>query len=511
MNKRVVCIYLFVLLLLGGVEEGKAQDEGDALRYSRTHFGGTARAAGVSNAFGALGADFSALSINPAGLGLYRSSEVMFTPGIEKIQQQSNYLNQEASAQLYNFYLGNGGIVLSNFDKSQQGKQDTGWVAFNFAGGFNRVADFSRHTFFRGFNKHNSIIERYVQQANQQDGVSPGNIYQNYPFGAGLAYKTFLINPRKEDSTQYKGQVPYGGVHQQKNIRRSGGITEWNLGFAANYREKLYLGIDLALPVIRYTEKSHYIESDDNDSIGNFERMSVRDSLGVEGEGFNLKIGAIYRITERLRVGISVQSPTYYSIKEGYSTKIESQLDTTPPSLLGTNTRFKAKSRGKFEYNLFTPWHASVSIAYIHDIGFVSLDYTYRDYQSAIFDFSNNKSSYEFLANELNNTISRKYGPAHNLRLGVEFKYEKFRFRAGGGWLQSPFQKSPEEVGADYTQFQFTGGIGIREQNYSLNIAYVRKITESFHTPYTLADNTTAGAKNKLNRHQVIATVGFNF
>ena len=68
------------LLCLAG--EVSAQNEVDALRYSRLDFGGTARSQAIGGAQTALGADAGNLSGNPAGLGLYRRSEFSFTPGI---------------------------------------------------------------------------------------------------------------------------------------------------------------------------------------------------------------------------------------------------------------------------------------------------------------------------------------------------------------------------------------------------------------------------------------------
>ena len=56
-----------------------AQGEVDALRFSREGLYGTARAMSMGGAFGALGGDQSALAINPAGIGVYRSSEVVGT------------------------------------------------------------------------------------------------------------------------------------------------------------------------------------------------------------------------------------------------------------------------------------------------------------------------------------------------------------------------------------------------------------------------------------------------
>ena len=60
-----------------------AQNELDALRYSQTQLYGNARSAGYGNANGAIGADFGGLSYNPAGIGLYRKNEFVFSPSLK--------------------------------------------------------------------------------------------------------------------------------------------------------------------------------------------------------------------------------------------------------------------------------------------------------------------------------------------------------------------------------------------------------------------------------------------
>ena len=60
-----------------------AQTTGDVLRYSYLRPGGTGRFIGTGGAMGALGADFSTLSTNPAGLALFRTDELTVTPGLK--------------------------------------------------------------------------------------------------------------------------------------------------------------------------------------------------------------------------------------------------------------------------------------------------------------------------------------------------------------------------------------------------------------------------------------------
>ena len=66
------CIFAFAY--------AEAQNEIQALRYSQYTLFGTARYQGMGGAMDALGGDFSAASVNPAGLGIYRKSEASFTP-----------------------------------------------------------------------------------------------------------------------------------------------------------------------------------------------------------------------------------------------------------------------------------------------------------------------------------------------------------------------------------------------------------------------------------------------
>ena len=77
--------FLRIIFLAGGVcglsySFVAAQNEVDAARYSSFTSGGTARSLGMAGAFSAVGADLSSTWLNPAGLALYRRSEIAFTP-----------------------------------------------------------------------------------------------------------------------------------------------------------------------------------------------------------------------------------------------------------------------------------------------------------------------------------------------------------------------------------------------------------------------------------------------
>ena len=55
----------------------------DAVRFGSSNITGTARYRSMAGAFGALGGDPSAMTDNPAGIGIYRgNSEISFTPNL---------------------------------------------------------------------------------------------------------------------------------------------------------------------------------------------------------------------------------------------------------------------------------------------------------------------------------------------------------------------------------------------------------------------------------------------
>lgn len=87
--KKIVCLVASVLFLSGA--SAFAQGEMDAYKYSLGDLNGTARYLGMGGAFGALGGDASAMSSNPAGLGIYRSSEVVGTLSLSSIDTKSNW------------------------------------------------------------------------------------------------------------------------------------------------------------------------------------------------------------------------------------------------------------------------------------------------------------------------------------------------------------------------------------------------------------------------------------
>ena len=239
------------LLFCSGILQ--AQTISDAIRYSDINLSGTARSIGVGNSLGALGADFTVLSTNPAGLGQFRSSSFVFTPSLSI--NSADAMFQESGSSSFsesktNFNFANLGLVLSKRPSSSK------WKTANLGIGFNRIANFHRKTFFRG-NSQGSIVDRWVFEANQAGGLL--NDFETGPASDAFAIYTDGINPEITSDFALK---PDAVVQKEQEFRSSGSMNELVFGYAGNYREKLLIGFSIGVPFVSYDEEKVYREVD---------------------------------------------------------------------------------------------------------------------------------------------------------------------------------------------------------------------------------------------------------
>lgn len=484
-----------------------AQNDVDALRYSMLDFGGTARALGSGNAYGAVGGDMSSMNMNPAGLGIYRSSEFVFTPGLLSINTESNYLGQSSTDDRYNFNISNFGFI---FNKVNLGKENAtnGWVSGSFGIAYNRLANFNNSVLYSGFNETSSLTDSYVEYLNANGGTESANVFDKDPFGAGLAWETFLINPSAIDSTQYYTIINDGDVQQTKSIVTKGGLNEVALSFAGNYGNRLYVGATIGIPNIRYTNSTIYSESDVNNEHSDFNEFTLNDYSETYGTGINGKIGLIYRVSDYIRLGAAVHSPTLFGLTDNYYSSMSSDLDAS-------GTYDFESPVGEYNYELITPWRVIGSAAItIKEIGFISADYEFVDYREAGFNFNRTLDagdlSYE---NIVNTDIDTKYTSASIIRLGAELKYDIFRFRAGYIMSGTPFADGIAANGADLSKNTYTAGIGIKEESYFIDLAFAHSKINDYDIQYIYDDGSgvNEGATINTSLNNFLLSFGFRF
>lgn len=460
-----------------------AQNENDALRYSLINYGGTARFAGLSGAYGAIGADFTSLSQNPAGIALYRKSEFSITPVFSSNNTTSNYLDQSMPNHRNTMYLGNAGYVFSQNLKGQAGPV----VSVQFGFGVNQLARFSNSITISGFNNNNSLLTTYADEINYTGG--PPSEWDE--FGARLAYDAYLIN---YDSIREMKWVPVesGEIQQTKTVETSGSLNETVLSAGANISNKLFLGITFAFPYIRYEEHSIYTENDTKNLNNYFNSFQRNEYLNTRGAGFNFKAGFIFMPVEFIRIGGAIHTPTnFYNMSDSYH--------STMNSYFNGGEQYSAYSPdGFFDYELKTPLRAMGSVAVIiGKYGLLSADYEYIDYSTANL-WANN---YSFTSE--NNAIHSQYTTAHNLRFGGEIKAGIIAFRGGYNFYATPFKDSGNS--GDRNGYSF--GIGLRDKAYFVDFAYNHSSTDAKYYLYS----TAPPSYNKIMTNAYSLSMGVRF
>jgi len=160
------------------------QDFFDALRFSQTQYGGSARSISMGSAFGALGGDFISASINPAGLGIYRSGEISFSPTLNINNIEADFLGKKYSDNKYNFNFNNISYV-SNLKTGVE----TGIVNITLGFGYNRLKNFHSNYRMQTSGAKATLLNYYTDYANSIG--NPDKFDYHYE---GLAWNTWLID-----------------------------------------------------------------------------------------------------------------------------------------------------------------------------------------------------------------------------------------------------------------------------------------------------------------------------
>lgn len=479
-------------LLLAGIMTASvslsAQNADDALRYSFLNPTGTARFSSMGGAFSSLGGDFSSLTVNPGGLGVYRRSEITFTPSFYYQSAEADFNGSLANDSRYNINIANIGL-LGSWDNKNSNSE---WKSFSLAFGMNRTNNFNSNISIEGQNETSSLLDVYRSQA---DGRLNSELD---PFGSFLAFQTYLIDTIPGSPTGYFSQIPNAGVQQTRLLSREGSMGETFIGFGANYNNKLYLGGSLGITYSRFEQIVEHTEQTHPDSSYVLDNFTLRESLATRGSGFNLKFGFIYRVQEWLRVGGAIHSPTFWNLRDTWSADMVANF--RPDSIY--QSQYTAESpQGNYDYSLTTPFRAVGGIsAVIAKKGIISADYEFVDYSSA--RLGSNDYGYVSENKDIKNNLTQ----TGNIRVGGELRLDPFALRAGVAYLGNPYRSGINKGGA----LNYSFGGGVRGDGYFLDVAYVLS-TQKDNDYYMYNPEIVGPARLGLASSSVMVTIGIRY
>ncbi|WP_281232299.1 OmpP1/FadL family transporter [Flavobacterium gelatinilyticum] len=477
---------IFFLLLTGlTVSVSHSQDISDAVRFSQDNITGTARFRAMSGAFGAVGGDMSALSVNPAGSAIFNNNQAGLTLSNQSIANKSRYFNDPQTQDKDNsFLLNQAGAIFVFNDRNP----NNNWNKIAIGVAYENTNNFNNNTFSAGWNPTNSIDKYFLEYAN---GIPLGNItkidYRDMFYEEQQAYfgyygKIILpVNP-SDANTSYITNVPnQGNYYQENNVYERGYNSKVGFNIATSYKDRLYLGANLNVHVTDYRRTSQFYESNRNpltatETISN---ATFNNELYTYGNGFSFQLGAIAKVTNSLRLGLAYESNTWYELYDEVTQSLYSTTETN------ANQAFDYSANPNVitvyePYTLQTPGKFTFSGAYVFGkSGLISIDYSIKDYSNAKY-----KSTDKF--GGINSEMSQQLTNNGELRVGAEYKIKQLSLRGGYRFEGSPY-KDGKTVG-DLTSF--SGGLGYDFGGTKVDLAYSyleRKSSQGFF-PVGLTD-----------------------
>jgi len=433
---------------------------------------GTARYSAMAGSMGALGGDASVLNTNPAGLGVFITDDVSASLVINSNKSTASLAGKSTSQNTSKVNLGSANGVLSF-----QTKENSAWKFVNV-----------------GIN--------YVTQNVNDKLQSPGN-----------ANITQAIIPQGQTSPSdyniFEG-------HLYKTI---GHRSKLNLGIGGNYDNKIYIGAAVNFSSVNIEQYDEVKVSSLNTRTSKYFTKQNTPYI-EEGDGFSLSLGVIGKLSNAVRLGAAIESPTWYSIDREYNFYSRNSLGLSQNSYTENRT-FRTPTKLTLSGAFIPNKHFAFNVDYRVDLGKPNFGGGAADVQ-------------------LNNFYESTYKAQHEVRIGGEYRIKSFRVRGGYAFATSPFKDHTETmfdnnanvvsgklsnyivgktqvisggIGYDFKMFYIDASYQHRTHEHSNPFfagTYVNRDGNGSEGNYSVSDTSiVSNAKNQ--KGQLILTLGWKF
>lgn len=535
MKKRII----YMSLALAASMHAAAQETYLNAALSTRDLNGTARYVGMGGAMDALGADLSTISTNPAGIGLFRSSQAKVSFGMVSQQGAEDFLG----AQKNNMSFDQAGFVWA----IRTSKRSFVNVAFNYtksanfdfilsAAGKLDKASQNKLSYLKGAA---GLFELDTDNSGNMWGWQGNDKSDLYNTADYLYYNAFLTSKAQDGSLSYgyndASAYQFGRAH-------TGYVGQYDINLSGNANDRFYWGFTVGISDVHYNAESQYTENILNASNQDAGTLTMNDTRRITGTGYDIKAGVIFRPVETspFRIGLSVATPTFYDLTSYSNTTLEN------------GTKFGAYDHGNYEtsydFRLNTPWRFGLSAGTtVGDYLAVGAGYEYADYASldtrikdgGYYDDWGNYSETSSSDKAMNSATKKTLKGVSTLKIGAEFRPDpSIAVRLGYNYV-SPMYRSDAEKGTlvssisnaytsttDYTNWKatnrITAGLGWTLERFTVDVAYQYQQTNGTFYPFAgfeakdpstneVLTNYADGVKVKNQRHQVMLTLGYRF
>ena len=461
----------------------------DMFTLSQVNFGfGTARSMSMAGAFTSLGADVASMGINPAGLGMYRSNDISFSP-IMGFQSADNSAMDWGDNKQSRFAVSNFGAALNIYESSR-----SRLMSVTLGLGYNRVADLNYRYGFSSESgssvaPYRSIADAFSLMMGQSGLFPEGNDYlpvdyrDAYYWGGILAYNGELLDVGEDEYGKFYTTADRiganAGVGHTTQMQSRGSIGEYDISLGMNFDSKLYVGFTLGIQSVNWKRQMYYGEDYLYDSAPVYadgtalarpaQWMDYNQAVEVRGSGVNFKAGIVYRPIESLRLGFAIHTPTYYSLERSYQAYMGTNFmpdgEFTP----------ELEDYGENTWDFTSPTRLMVGASYSFGrFAVVSVDYE-RDWYNGM-RVKNIPAGFDIFKEQYRKEFQDNYKGSNTLRIGAELKpLPIVALRAGYGVAEGALREDKSlyyNAPQTYKTTCYSAGVGIALGATTIDLAY---------------------------------------
>lgn len=488
---RVLAAGVITVLIAAGAPAVLAQTGDDALRFLQRFPGVNAAQVGMGGTGVAGVPNSSAFVTNPAGLGWSEHSWVGGSVSTLGVTEDAVFNTPSGSFPLENDVTATGLGELSYVYKlpTRQGSFVAG-VAIH------QVRSFERSLLFEGENNANSITDYFMplpgefilEEDNQ--GVFP-TFDRTLSF---IAFETFAIDLDQGlldagDPVPFLPAVTFGTVEQTGFVEEEGRVSEINIGGGVEVAPRVMVGVGLNIPfgTYRFTRVHQELDfQNDNDGSSNgttdFDYLEFTETFESDMVGVNLRTGVSAEVAEGVRLGVSVETPTYLALQDNFDTRLRTEFDNGDVYEYGDDRSEQAGS-GEFDYEITSPWKVGLGGSFTRSGFTVAADAEWIDWSQM--EISADGVSF---ADE-NRAIRQGLDAVLNMRLGASYELNDVIFRGGYALYPDPHDNTLANLDADLPDRDRTyvsAGVGYRfTDKVRIDLGWIRARFDDRYRPYT--------------------------
>jgi long-subunit fatty acid transport protein len=443
----------FLLIIFTSVNICFAQNNYDAIRITDNEIGFGARALGMGGAYVGVADDYSAIYWNPAGLAQMRKMEFWLELSNlnygNQVEFQGNLRDVSTHATKFN------SIGFTFPVPTYRG-------SLVFALGYQRLKDFEYQNEFSGFSSEGTSRLSFI-------GVDPSNPDSAINFFGREVKKTGYASDE-------------------------GSINQWSFAGAVDVSPSASVGLALNF----WTGSSNYLQDFDQlDVLNNFntfpadfDEYKENRKISSDYSSFNAKLGMLLHSGKNARIGLGIESPQTFKVKEDYSSDSKLYFDN--------GDLFTFPDNGRFEYNVKLPFRfsggASVALGQV----LLSGSAKYTDWTQVKFNTRELDSLNRYFKTDYRGTLEYRVGA----EVGIPV-YDS-QIRAGYIYIPTPLKGMPSNNNRNYLTF----GLGVLiDRMFKIDFAYLRGTWKQT----TYDDLTPEGTFEDITYQKMILNVAYRF